>query len=115
MIQGPDIWAIFDHPEVPTFHKGRLCLLGDAAHATTPHFGQGAGMALEDAYVLSNLLGRCNGDVEKAFEAYDYVRVPRALKVTSLSLQHGKVLDMEGDGIGDDLAKIADWLNTTVR
>jgi len=116
LIQAPDVWAIFDHPQVETFHKGRLCLLGDAAHATSPHYGQGAGMALEDAYVLANLLGKCSSsDIVKAFDAYDYVRVPRALRVTSMSREHGKVLDMEGDGVGDDLEKMAEKLNTTVR
>ncbi|KAH6672400.1 putative salicylate hydroxylase [Halenospora varia] len=117
LTQAPDVWAIFDHPPVPTFHKERLCLLGDAAHATSPHFGQGAGMAIEDAYVLSNLLGACTSalDITKAFDAYDSVRIPRALKVTELSREQGKRLDMEGTTEGDDLEKIAEDLNTTVR
>jgi len=37
------------------WHKGRVLLLGDAAHPPTPHFGQGAGMAVEDAVVLGEL------------------------------------------------------------
>jgi salicylate hydroxylase len=47
---------------------------------------------LEDAYVLSNLLGKCisTGDIEKAFDAYDFVRVPRALRVTAMSREQGK-------------------------
>ncbi len=114
MIQGADIWAIFDHPKETTFHSGRLGLLGDAAHATSPHFGQGAGMALEDAYVLSNLFGRCS-DVKKVFEAYDSVRVPRALRVTAMSREQGKTLDFEGDGVGDDLEKLVNSLETKVR
>lgn len=74
-------------------------------------------MAIEDAYVLSNLLGKCTSaaDIEAAFQGYDAVRVPRALKVTEMSLAHGKVLDMEGDGVGDDLEKLAEKLNSTVR
>jgi salicylate hydroxylase len=116
-LDAPDVWAIFDSPQVPTFHKGRLCLLGDSAHATSPHYGQGAGMAVEDAYVLSNLLAACKSpsDIKRAFDAYDFVRVPRALRVTSMSRKEGKVLDMEGDGIGDDLEKIAESLDSTVR
>ncbi|RAL66883.1 hypothetical protein DID88_007665 [Monilinia fructigena] len=39
--------------------KGRIVLLGDAAHASTPHQGAGAGQAIEDAFILSNLLGDC--------------------------------------------------------
>ena len=117
LIEGPDVWAIFEHPQVPSFHKSRVCLLGDAAHATSPHFGQGAGMAIEDAYVLSNVLGACKStaEIEKAFIAYDSVRVPRALKVTSMSLEQGKTLDMEATGSGDDLDKIAERLNREVR
>jgi salicylate hydroxylase len=117
LIQGPDVWAIFDHPPVSTFHKDRLCLLGDAAHATSPHFGQGAGMAIEDAYVLSNLLGKCSSPAElpAALQGYDFVRIPRALRVTSMSRAQGKLLDMEGDGTGDDLEKLAANLNSTVR
>ncbi|KAJ0158592.1 Salicylate hydroxylase, partial [Colletotrichum tanaceti] len=56
MMRKPDVWALFDHPPSPTYYRGRVCLLGDAAHASTPHKGSGAGMAIEDACVLGNLL-----------------------------------------------------------
>lgn len=74
-------------------------------------------MAVEDAYVLSNLLGKCKSakDLAAALKAYDHVRVPRALRLTSMSREQGKLLDMEGDGLGDDLEKIADALQTRVR
>lgn len=36
LMQKPDTWALFDHPPAPTYIKGRICLLGDAAHASTP-------------------------------------------------------------------------------
>lgn len=74
-------------------------------------------MALEDAYVLSNLLGGCSSteDLIPAFESYDSVRVPRTMRVTAASFKQGKVLDLEGDGIGDDLEKLAANLNTDVR
>ena len=74
-------------------------------------------MALEDAFVLSNILGRCTStvDLPAALVAYDSVRLPRALRVASMSLEQGKLLDMEGEGLGDDLEKIAAALNTRVR
>lgn len=74
-------------------------------------------MAVEDAYVLSSLIGKCSSakDLTAAFKAYDHVRVPRALKVTSMSREQGKLLDMEGDELGDDLEKIAAALQTRVR
>ena len=66
-VQKPNIWALFMHPPAPYYSRGRICLLGDAAHASTPHCGAGAGMAIEDSYVLSTLVGRVgiDGDLEK--------------------------------------------------
>jgi salicylate hydroxylase len=74
-------------------------------------------MALEDAYVLSNVLGKCTStaDIPAALTAYESVRLPRALRVTAMSLEQGKLLDMEAEGLGDDLEKIAEALNTRVR
>lgn len=73
-------------------------------------------MALEDAYVLSNLLSQCSSpeDILIAFEAYDFVRVPRALKVTEMSREQGKTLDFQGVS-GDDLEQLAEQLRTQVR
>jgi salicylate hydroxylase len=52
-------WAVFDsfdHP-APFFSQGRICIAGDAAHASSPHHGAGAGIGIEDALCLSTLLG----------------------------------------------------------
>ena len=61
-------------------------------------------MALEDAYVLSDLLGSIpkSSDIEKAFRAYDAIRRPRGQKQVTTSRECGRVLDFEGDGTGDD-------------
>lgn len=101
-----DKWAIFDtfdHP-APTFAKGRVCLAGDAAHASSPHHGAGAGIGVEDALALCTLLergmdklsesGECeateNGDnaknetrkksaiIEAAWDIYNKVRPSRS-------------------------------------
>lgn len=83
-------WAMFHYPhDLPYFH-GRICIAGDAAHATTPHLGAGAGMAIEDAFVLSRLLGSIQHaqDIAKAFEAYDAVRRRRSQKVVRESAQN---------------------------
>ncbi len=58
------------------WHKGRVVLLGDAVHATTPHLGQGAGMAIEDAVVLADELSRAETP-EAAFRAYRERRFKR--------------------------------------
>ena len=53
-----------------------MCLLGDSAHASTPHIGAGAAMAMEDEFLLSSLVGaiRDQMELEKAFRAFDAVR-----------------------------------------
>ena len=102
-----DVWALFDHPPAPTYYKGRLCLLGDAAHASTPHQGAGAGQAIEDAFILSNLLGQvtCTAEIEQAFKGYDAVRRPRSQRVVTTSRDAGCLYEMEDKEIGADLDK----------
>ncbi|MDO6966372.1 FAD-dependent monooxygenase [Rhizobium alvei] len=73
-----------------TWTKGRVALLGDAAHATTPHLGSGAGAAVEDAIVLVEELGRA-GSIDEAFEAYNRRRIPRASVVVNNSLRLGEL------------------------
>lgn len=105
-VKNPDIWALYNHAPARTFYQSspRICLLGDAAHASTPHQGSGAGMCVEDCYVLAELLSEISGagELEKAFEAYDAVRRPRALKLVETSRQAGMLWELEGPE-GDDL------------
>ncbi|WP_181783328.1 FAD-dependent oxidoreductase [Pseudonocardia pini] len=68
-------WATFDIPRVPTWHRDRMIVIGDAAHATSPAAGQGAAMAIEDAVVLA----KCLRDlpVDRAFTAFEGLRRER--------------------------------------
>jgi 2-polyprenyl-6-methoxyphenol hydroxylase-like FAD-dependent oxidoreductase len=68
--------GVYEMPVLPTWHTGRVCLVGDAAHATGPHSGQGGSMALEDAIVLAKCL-RDIPDVESAFAAFQNIRKAR--------------------------------------
>lgn len=113
LMERPDCWALFDHGPIPRFWKGHVCLLGDAAHASTPHQGSGAGMALEDAYVLSSLLGqvRLMEELESAFKAYDHVRRPRDMKLVETSRACGDVYEFLGPETGDDVQKIDEDLS----
>lgn len=108
-MQKTDIWALFNHPSARTYWKSkpRICLAGDAAHASTPHQGAGAGMCVEDCYILGELLGDATGvqDLEKVFHAYDEVRRPRSLKLVGTSREAGMLYDFEGPE-GDDLEAI---------
>lgn len=67
------------------WHKGRVVLLGDAVHATTPHLGQGAGMAIEDAIVLADELSK-HDDVEAACVSYRARRYDRCSYIVNASL-----------------------------
>ena len=66
------------------WHKGRVVLLGDAVHATTPHLGQGAGMAIEDGVVLADELSRAETP-EAAFRAYRNRRFERCALTVKMS------------------------------
>lgn len=79
----------------PQFCRGHVALLGDAAHAMTPHLGQGACMALEDAVVLAAELAATT-DVGLALQRYDEQRRPRTEKVSKQSDQTGRPLEISG-------------------
>ena len=74
------------------WHAGRIVLLGDAVHATTPHLGQGAGMAIEDSIVLAEELARAVTP-EEAFAAYRDRRFERCRYIveSSLAICHGQL------------------------
>jgi 2-polyprenyl-6-methoxyphenol hydroxylase-like FAD-dependent oxidoreductase len=67
------------------WHRGRIALLGDAVHATTPHLGQGAGMAIEDSIVLAEELAR-HEDIETALSAYRDRRFARCAYIVRSSI-----------------------------
>jgi 2-polyprenyl-6-methoxyphenol hydroxylase-like FAD-dependent oxidoreductase len=67
------------------WHKGRIVLLGDAVHATTPHLGQGAGMAIEDSIVLAEELAKAESP-DAGFRAYRERRVDRCRYIVEASM-----------------------------
>lgn len=73
----------------PPWNCGRVLLIGDAAHTTTPHHAQGAAMAVEDAVVLSELLAQ-DGDVPSVLEQFIARRWERCKLVVEASLQVGE-------------------------
>ncbi|MET9434925.1 FAD-dependent monooxygenase [Streptomyces sp. NPDC006551] len=81
---------LYDLPPLPSFVRGRVALLGDAAHAMTPNLGQGACQALEDAVTLAHCLDG-TPDVAAALRSYDLVRRPRTQAVTRRSARLGAV------------------------
>jgi salicylate hydroxylase len=111
----PTQWAIYEHPHISTYARSRVAILGDAAHASTPHQGAGAGQAIEDAHVLAELLGdervTASQHVIAAFQAYDAIRRPRSQRVVSSSAENAYLLCLRLDGVGAD----EDKLKTTLQ
>ena len=67
------------------WHRGRVLLIGDAAHGTTPHLGQGAGMAIEDSVVLAEEMERADS-VEEAFAGFQRRRFERCKYIVESSV-----------------------------
>lgn len=123
----PRRWSLWHHISTPTYYNNLVCLLGDVAHATTPHQAQGAGQCLEDALVLSNLLGLVGRTssaspsldrthlLTSAFKIYDGIRRPRAQKVVQTSSECGKLYNFLHEDTGADMQKIVDNLNWRYR
>lgn len=83
--------AVLDFDPLPHWHRGNICLLGDAAHAATPYMGQGGSQAVEDAYALALCLHRHPADPARAFAALQQLRHPKARHVVRASRLLGRV------------------------
>ncbi|KAF5624806.1 salicylate 1-monooxygenase [Fusarium tjaetaba] len=114
-----DRWAIFDLGDnpVPTFAKGRVCIIGDAAHASSPHHGAGAGLCIEDAAVLASILAhdrvRVGFDIEAAFSAFDISRRERCQWVVEKSRRAGQLFERQTE-LGSDFGRIFEELKETL-
>jgi 2-polyprenyl-6-methoxyphenol hydroxylase-like FAD-dependent oxidoreductase len=85
-------WVLLPAP----WHKGRMVLIGDAVHATTPHMASGAGMAVEDGLVLAEELARTD-DVDAALTSFTARRFERARMVVENSVRVGDIEMSGGD------------------
>ena len=90
IVYRPLEWLLMPDP----WYKGRVVLIGDAAHATTPHLASGAGLAVEDALVLDAELAK-TADVAAALRGFMDRRFDRARLVVETSVRQG---EMEMDG-----------------
>src|SRR5712691_1772133 len=96
-------YPIYAMPELPAWHKGRVVLIGDAAHAVGPHAGQGASMAIEDALVLAGCF-EAEQSYEAAFQRYEELRrrrIDRVVKLTARNTSQKRTTGWLGLGIGD--------------
>lgn len=101
---------------MPALNKGSVLITGDAAHATSPHLGCGAGFAVEDSAFLAELLSdkrlKSPQDLTKAFAIFDRIRRERGQWLVENSRFVGKMYDLE---MGNDMKKIQDEMEARYR
>src|SRR6266540_2915676 len=93
---------LFTRPLTENWGRGRIQLIGDAAHAMLPNAGQGACQAFEDAYILARCLDACRNPVE-AFANFRRIRIPRVHAVQRLSLANARFKHMRDSAEQKDL------------
>lgn len=111
-------YGVFDmaNNPAPTYASGRVCVAGDAAHASSPFHGAGACMGVEDALVLGELLARVQEDVSAAaaarprsvaaaLQAFSAVRMERSQWLVQSSRDMGDIYEWRYPGTGEDSAK----------
>ncbi|PTQ66798.1 FAD-dependent oxidoreductase [Pseudomonas sp. GV071] len=95
------------------WYRGRVLLIGDAAHATTPHLGQGAGMAIEDAVVLSEEL-TAGGDIAQQLQRFMARRFERCKYISESSVLAGDK-EMQHDREFDRIGLVKQMLARTAE
>jgi 2-polyprenyl-6-methoxyphenol hydroxylase-like FAD-dependent oxidoreductase len=82
-------YPIYDMPALEKWYTEKVCLIGDAAHAISPHTGQGASLALEDSAVLAKCMAKYT-DPQVAFSRFQQLRSDRVAKVIAQARKIGK-------------------------
>ena len=93
-VDRPFKWGLYGRQPGSQWGRGRITLLGDAAHPMVPFLAQGAAMALEDAVVLAGCLARAGLNVQNTLRRYEDLRRDRAARVQTTALQRAKVLHL---------------------
>ncbi|KAB5559597.1 hypothetical protein GE09DRAFT_1220275 [Coniochaeta sp. 2T2.1] len=128
-------WSVGDHDHAPSYIKGRVAVIGDAAHASLPFAGNGAAQALEDAAVLCHVFRELHAAdtnvirvmdavgrmVEKKdlihaiMHAYNHVRLPRSQAVVDLARKFGRMYAYAEDGLHEDPQKMKAFFADAAR
>jgi salicylate hydroxylase len=90
------MWVLCDRPPIKEWTKGRITLLGDAAHPMLQYLAQGGNMALEDAVCLANQIEQAGGNYETAFKSYQALRYLRTARVQLMARVFGEIYHASG-------------------
>ncbi|HMJ41309.1 MAG TPA: FAD-dependent monooxygenase [Pseudolabrys sp.] len=94
-------WALYDREPLPVWTKGRLTLLGDAAHPMLPHLGQGANQSIEDGMALATIVARADrASAPAALLAYEKLRRERVAAVQRGARENGMRYDSSYADLG---------------
>ncbi|KAJ5939098.1 hypothetical protein N7466_002232 [Penicillium verhagenii] len=86
-----NFYPVYRLPLGGRWSRGRCVLVGDAAHAMSPHAGQGVSMALEDVFLLSRLLADPERPIEEVFAKYDHIRRPRVNEIFEMAASNAQM------------------------
>src|SRR5215471_217223 len=90
------MWVLCDRPPIKNWSKGRITLLGDAAHPMLQYLAQGGNTAIEDAVCLANQIEASSGDCSLAFKKYQELRYLRTGRVQLMARVFGEVYHASG-------------------
>jgi salicylate hydroxylase len=93
----PLSWALFTVRPLTRWYRGRVAILGDAAHGMLPHHGQGANTAMEDAFVLAGLIAGAGSDPASVFPRFQSMRRARTRAIQRASWETGTLLHLPDD------------------
>ncbi|KIK64011.1 hypothetical protein GYMLUDRAFT_71464 [Collybiopsis luxurians FD-317 M1] len=99
-VRRPTLWAIHRVKPLPTYISENVVLIGDAAHASSPHQGTGAQQAIEDAYFLAELLGDPRTTLDtlpRALRVYDSFRRPWTQQMSDKANANGRYFTLQYD------------------
>ena len=102
------LWPLTDRPPMASaaeHAKGRIALVGDAAHPMRPYLAQGAGMAIEDAAALAQCIGDGTQPIPEALARFANMRWQRNGRVQARAIRNGEIYHLKGfQQIGRDIA-----------
>ncbi|KAL4264245.1 FAD/NAD(P)-binding domain superfamily protein [Pleurotus pulmonarius] len=111
-LDDPTMWAVHALKPLRSYVSSRVVLIGDAAHAMTPHQGAGASQAIEDAYILGALVNNplCTAaSVPDVLRIYNSIRQPFGNRVQAASRHQGQCYELNGPGFAHILPGDKSW------